>query len=87
VDELIAGDEDADVRGAPRHGVKEHQVAGLQIVERDLFSDFELLVHLARQRHGVLREDPLREAAAIEPVRVAAAVAVRRAPEAESRID
>jgi len=87
VHELIVGDEDADVRRAAGDGVKEHQVARLQIVQLDLLSHLELLVDLARQRHAVVREHPLREAAAVEAAGIAAAVAVRRAAEAQGSGD
>jgi hypothetical protein len=87
VHELIVGNEDADVRCAARHGVEEHEVARLQIVEVDLLSHLELLDDLARQRDAVLREHPLRKAAAVEAARIAAAVAVGGAAEAECAVD
>jgi hypothetical protein len=87
VHELIAVDEDADVRRAARHSVEEHEIARLQIVLRDLRSDLELLLDLARQREPDLREHPLREAAAVEALGIAAAVAVGRPPIAQCRVD
>ena len=83
MDELIVGDEDADVRRATRFGLEEDEIAGLQIALLDLLADLELLRGLARQRDAVLREHPLREAAAVEPSRIAAAVAIRRAAETQ----
>jgi hypothetical protein len=88
VHELIVGDEDADVGRAGRDRMEEHEVARLQIVELDLLSDLVLLLDIARQRDAVLREHPLRKAAAIEAaVRVAAAVAVRHAAERQRGVD
>jgi len=87
VNELIVGDEDADVRRAARHRVEEHEIARLQVVDPDLLSDLELLLDLAWDRHTRLREHPLREAAAVEPVRIASAVSVRHAAIAQSRFD
>jgi len=67
--------------------VEEHQVTRFQIVLFDLLAGLELLLDLARQRDAMLREHPLREAAAVEALRIAAAVDVRRAAIAQSRID
>src|SRR5262249_3708955 len=87
VDELIVGDEDADVRRASRLRVEEHQVARFQLVLLDLLADFELLLDVPWERDAILREDPLREPAAIEPARVAAAVAIRGSSKAEGHRD
>jgi hypothetical protein len=87
VHELIVRHEDPDVRRAAGHGVEEHEVAGLQIVQLDLLSRLELVVDFARQRRAVMREHPLREAAAVEAFRIAAAVAVGSAPETERGVD
>ena len=87
MDELIAANEDAHVRRAAGDGVEEHEVARFQIVLFDFPAGLELLLDLARQRDAVLREHPLREAAAVEALRIAAAVHVRRAAIAQSRID
>ena len=80
VDELIAADGDAHVRGAGRDRREEHEVARLARRPRSTsLSRLELLAHFARHLEAVLREDVLHEAAAIESRRVGAAVPVRRA--------
>jgi len=67
VDELIAADGDADVRGATAHGLEEQQVSRLHVARIDRLSRTVLLAHLAREADAVLREHPLHEPAAIEP--------------------
>jgi len=83
VDELLVCHEDADVRRSPRLSVEEDEIARLQIVNRDVLSDLELLLDLPRQRDAVLREHPLGKAAAVEACGIAAAIAIRCAAETE----
>ena len=79
MDELIAADHDADMRGAGGDRAEEHQVAGLQPSAVDVLADAKLLAHLARHRHAVLLVDVANESAAVEAVRIHAAVSVRGA--------
>ena len=77
--ELIATHHDCDVRNA-RIGCREkHQVARREIASIDRFALAVLLPHFTRKRDAKLREDVLRKSAAIEAVRIAAAVAIGRA--------
>ena len=66
VHELIAADRDRDVRRTRIGGREEQDVAGREILSRDRFPHPILFADLARQRQPVLREDVLREAAAVE---------------------
>jgi len=54
MDELLVRHENADVRRSARFGVEEDEIARLQIVNRDVVSDFELLLDLPRQRDAML---------------------------------
>ena len=85
VDELIAADHDADVRGARRDRGKEHQVAWLQPIAIDVLADAELIANLPRHRDTVLLVDVADEAAAIEAGWIAAAVPYG-APRSESAV-
>jgi hypothetical protein len=88
VDELVAADRDADVRCPAAHRVEEHQIARLEIIGLDLFTFIPLMLHVARQRRAVLREDPLHEAAAIKSVgRLTSTVAIGSAPQCERGCD
>jgi hypothetical protein len=67
--------------------VKEHEIAGRDVVQLDLLPDFVLVVHFTRQRDAEPSEHILREPAAVEARGVAAAIAVGRAAERERRLD
>jgi hypothetical protein len=66
VDELIAADRDADVGGSGRDRGEEDEIAHRKVARLDLLPQSSLLLDVARQRDAVLREDILREAAAVE---------------------
>ena len=88
VDELVAADRDRDVRWRPGAVVvKKIRSPGASSSGFTDLPDSKLIAHLARQRHAVLREDVLREAAAVEPGRVGAAVAIGRAAQRERGAD
>src|SRR2546423_13173875 len=87
MDELIAANRDADVRRTAALRFEEQQVSGLHVTEIDLLTRVVLPAHLARQADAILREDPLHKPAAIEPRRVAAAVAIGNTPESHRRRD
>jgi hypothetical protein len=79
--ESVAAERDGDVRRARRGRREKQEVAGREIRGRiDRRADAELAVYVARERQAVFREDVLREAAAVEAVRIPAAVALRLAP-------
>ncbi len=81
MDELIAPDDDADMRGARVGRGEEHQVSRREFSGIDLMACVELLTDIAWQRQTVTREDVLRKSAAIEAIRVGAAVPVAAAAE------
>jgi hypothetical protein len=67
VNELVVAEVDADVRERKPAGIEEHEVAGLQVVERDLVADPAHLLGRPRQRDaGHLLEHVADEPAAIE---------------------
>ena len=83
VHELVAPNRDGDVRW-PRIGRREEEhVARREFLGVHRFAHLELRAYVAREADAVLCEHVLREPAAIEPVRVAAAVAVGRAAQRE----
>ena len=77
MNELIAADHDCDMRRVAIGGREEHEIAGQQIFRVDLLTLPKLLTHFPRQGDPILTEDVLSEAAAVEPGRVGAAVAIR----------
>jgi hypothetical protein len=79
MDELIAADHDADMRGAGGNGAEEHQVAWRQPAAIDGPADTKLLAHFTRHRDAMLLIDVLHESAAIKPVRIVPARTVWRA--------
>ena len=86
VHELVPADRDRHVRGPGLGRRKEDDVARRQIPRLpDRFSHPILLADLAREREAMLGEDVLSKPAAVEAVRIDAAVAVRRAPQRERR--
>ncbi len=85
--ELIAPDRDADVARTRRRGAEEQQIAGFPFVRAHPLSDSELIPDLARQRDPESSEHVLSESAAVEALRVGAAVPVRRTAKVERRPD
>jgi hypothetical protein len=85
VHELIAADDDADVRRARSDGAEEDEIAGLELIAIHRFTDAELLAYLARHGHTVLLVDVLHEPAAIEAARIIAADTVGRSSQRECR--
>ena len=65
--ELPGPECDPDVRGPVAHRLEEHQIPSLHVIAMDLASFVVLLACFTREACPVLREDPLYEAAAIEP--------------------
>jgi hypothetical protein len=78
VHELIAADDDADVRRTRRDRRKKHQVAWLQPIAIDALADPELIADLPRHRDAVLLVDVTHESTAVESRRVDAAIPVGR---------
>ena len=74
MNEFAAAERDPDMRCALRDRLEEHEVAWPDVIAVDVVADLVLLPNLAGQRHALLREYPLDEAAAVEPLRVAASV-------------
>ena len=64
---------------------KEDQIARRQLIALDRFPGVVLILCGPRKRHAVVPEHVLREAAAIEPREIAAAVLVRHAAQLKSR--
>src|SRR5215470_12110190 len=87
MDELIAADHDANVGGAAAHGLEKHQIARLNVTKTHLLARPVLLPYFARQQHTMLREHPLHEPAAIEPGRIASAIAVWHTPQHHGGFD
>src|SRR5262249_42518971 len=88
VDELVAADSNRHMRRTRIGGREEDHVAGDEIAGLHRLSNPELIADLARQRHAVLREDVLREAAAIESAaRIGSAVAVWDAAQRQRSAD
>lgn len=77
VDELVAADGNADMRGSAAHGREEQQISRRHVSQIDLGSSLVLIANVAREADAVLRKHPLHQAAAVEPRRIAAAVPVR----------
>jgi hypothetical protein len=67
VDELASAERDPDMRGTAADGLEEHQIPRLHVVTIELPSFVVLLSRSARKDSTVLSEDPLHEAAAVEP--------------------
>ena len=76
VHELVSAHEDPDVRGGSAARFEEHEIARLQVLLADGAARPELLCHGARHADPASAEDIPDEAAAIEPGRVAAAIAI-----------
>ena len=86
MDELPAAERDADVRRSSAHGFEEHEITRLHVVMVDLPARVVLLPCFTRQRGSVLREYPLDQPAAVEPLRrLAAAISILRALERQRR--
>jgi hypothetical protein len=83
MDELIATERDADVRRPPADRLKEHQIARAHLIAIDRRSRSVLVLDLARQSMPVLGEHITDESAAVEPLRVTSAIAVRRTSQHE----
>src|ERR1700676_4416463 len=81
--EFVAANRDPDVRGARLGRREENQIARLEILGPEFFSNPELLPDPPREGDAVLREDVSREAAAVEATGTVAAVAVGLAPQAQ----
>ena len=56
MDEPIAAEGDADMRGARGHGRKEHEIAGHEVLRLHRHADLELFLDFARQRDAVSPE-------------------------------
>jgi len=67
VDELASTQRDPDMRGTAADGLEEHQIPRLHVVTIEFPSFVVLLSCCARKDSPVLSEDPLHEAAAVEP--------------------
>lgn len=67
MNEVPAAECDADMRRPLAHGFEEHQIAGLDVVGSYALPSGVLLPRLSWQGGAVFGEDPLHEAAAIEP--------------------
>ena len=83
----VAADGDRHVRRARLGRVKNSRSPGARSSALTELPTRYCSRTVARQRHAVLREDVLREAAAVEAVGIGAAVAVRRAAQRERRPD
>ena len=67
MDELACSQRDAHVRRPSTDGLEEHEITRLNIDTIELLSLVVLRTRFAREARPVLGEDPLHEAAAIEP--------------------
>ena len=67
MDELASAQRDPDMRGTAADSLEEHQIPRLHVVTIELPSFVVLLSRSARKDSPVLSEDPLHEAAAVEP--------------------
>ena len=83
MNELVTANRDRDVRRAGLGRREEDQVARFQILRPHRFSQSILIAHGTGQRHAVLCEHVLCEAAAIEAGGIAPAVAIRRAAQCQ----
>ena len=83
--EGVAAERNPDVRRAWRDRAEEEQVAHRDVLGLHRFPFPVLLLHIARQGDAVLPEDVLREAAAIEAVGIAPAVAIGSPAEPKRR--
>jgi hypothetical protein len=83
--ELIAIDDDADVRRAWGDGGEEHKVAWREVVATDCPADAKLFACFPRHRHTVQAEHVLDEAAAVETVRRRPTVPIRGSAQRERR--
>jgi hypothetical protein len=86
VNELVATKGQAHVRSTWRNRGKEHQVAELEFIEADKVADFELGLHVSRQRDTALGEDILNEPATVEAGRIASTVTVRCSSKGQSSV-
>ena len=86
MNELVAAKGQAHVRSTCSNRGKEHEVAQLEFIEADEVADFELGLHVSRQRHTVLGEDILNEPATIEAGRIASTVAVWRSAKGQGSV-
>ena len=87
VDELVAADRDCDVRRFGTGRREEDDIARREVLRLHRFPDPKLLAYRARQRHAVLREDVLGEAAAVEALGIAAAIQVPDSTQRQRRSD
>ena len=76
--ELVAFNNDCDVRRARFRCGEEDEIAWCEVVLTDGVSVTELFANVTRERDAVQCEHILGEPAAIEPGRIAAAIPVRR---------
>ena len=67
MDELAGAQRDPDMRGTAADGLEEHQIPRLHVLTIELPSFVVLLSCSTRKDSPVLSEDPLHEAAAVEP--------------------
>ena len=67
MDELASTQRNPDVRGTAADGLEEHQIPRLHVVTIQFPSFVVLLSCSTRKDSPVLSEDPLHEAAAVEP--------------------
>jgi hypothetical protein len=86
VNEPVATKGQAHVRSTWSNRGKEHEVAELEFIEADEVADFELGLHVSRQRDTVLGEDILNEPATVEARRIASTVSVWRSAKGQSSI-
>jgi hypothetical protein len=86
VNEFVAAKGQAHVRSTWRNRGKEHEVAELEFIEADEVADFELGLHVSRQRDSVLGEDILNEPATVEAGRIASTVTVRRSAKGQRSV-
>jgi hypothetical protein len=77
MDELVPPDGNSDVGRTGRDRREEHEVARRDAAGLDPLAQPVDLAHRARQRHAVLTEDILHEAAAVEAARVRSPVPIR----------
>ncbi len=81
--ELVAAHRDSHVRRTGGNRGEEHEIAGHDPARIDLAPNGKLLAHVAGHRQAVLSEHILHEPAAVESLRVCAAVPVRRPAQRE----
>ena len=87
MDELVGRDGDADMGGTGRDSAEEYEIARFYPIVGDRVTLLVLRRHGAWQLTALLRKNVGDKAAAVEPGRVCAAVAVRCAPKRERGAD